>query len=406
MINKISNRIKHYINAIRFRIFENKIDKRTWQKHDEILQWAESLILSSENQLQQEILASNEPIVIKGYELRQKIIDEFRDKFINENVKIMIHLPSKESSPGGYSLFSNMAESFKFIGIKTELLFVGEDIKNRLNEFQPTIFLSSDHKNYTSKLDWEAITEYKKSINLKVGLTASLEEYGNSSLTQRLDWAKSIGIDFYYSFRAPEYFNTRSEYRLFFDYGYEIFSVEFGANPLLYFPLPNIVKDLDYIFLASSNSDKRKRYFEWIPKIVTKYFGFIDGPGWHKISKWAIQPTHKFLYSRAKIGINLHIDDSINWASELNERTYILAACGVPQLVDNAKLLQYRFSGEAMFIASTPKEYLELFEYMLNNPEECQRRALIALEEVYKKHTTFHRAEQFLLQLKKVGEFQ
>lgn len=402
MINKVFNRIKHYINAIKFRIFENKIDKRTWQNHDEILQWAEALALLSESELQEQILASDKPIVKKGYELREKILNEFRDKYTDEAIKIMIHLPSKESSPGGYSLFSNMAESFKFIGIKTEMLFVGEDIKEKLNQFQPTIFLSSDHKRYTSKIDWEAINEYKKSYNLQVGLTASIAEYGNTPLKQRLDWGKSIGIDFYYSFRAPEYFNTREEYRPFFEYELQILSVEFGANPLLYFPLPNIDKDIDYLFLASSNGDKQKRYFEWLPKIVTQYFGFIDGPGWHKISRWASQPTHKFLYARAKIGINLHIDDSMDWASELNERTYILAACGVPQLVDNAKLLEYRFSSEAMFIASTPKEYAELFEYMLNSPDECQKRALIALEEVYTKHTTFHRADGFIQQLKRI----
>lgn len=402
MINKIFNRINRYLNTLKFRIFERKIDKQTWQNHDEILQWAESLALLSETQLQEQILASDEPIVKKGYELRKKVLNEFRDKYTDEAMKIMIHLPSKESSPGGYSLFSNMTESFKFIGIKTELLFVGEDIKDKLNEFKPTIFLSSDHKSYTSKIDWKAINEYKKFHNLQVGLTASIEEYGNTPLKQRLDWGKSIGIDFYYSFRAPEYFNTRTEYKPFFEYGYKILSVEFGANPLLYFPLPSIDKDIDYLFLASSNEDKQKRYFEWLPKIVTQYFGFIDGPGWHKISRWASQPTHKFLYARAKIGINLHIDDSMDWASELNERTYILAACGVPQLVDNAKLLEHRFSSEAMFVVSSPKEYGELFEYMLTHSNECQRRALMALEEVYTKHTTFHRADGFIQQLKRI----
>lgn len=400
IINKRFNRIKRYINAIKFRIFENKIDKRTWQNHDEILHWAESLASLSESELQGQILASDQPIVKKGFELRQKVLGEFKDKYTNEALKIMIHLPSKESSPGGHSLFSNMAESFKFIGIKTELLYVGEDIKEKLNQFQPTIFLSSDHKSYTSIIDWNVINEYKKSHNLQVGLTASIEEYGNTPLKQRLNWAKSVGIDFYYSFRAHEYLNTRSEYKPFFDYGYKILSVEFGANPIQYFPLSIINKDLDYVFLASSNGDKQKRYFKWLSKLVHNHSGFIDGPGWHKLDRWASQPTHKFLYARAKIGINLHIDDSMDWASELNERTYILAACGVPQLVDNAKLLPNRFSDETLFVATNPNEYEELFEFMLNNPKECEKRALKALEEVYEKHTTFHRASSFINQLK------
>ena len=400
IIIKIKKRFARYLRILKFKIFENKIDKRTWQNHDEILQWAESLASLPESELQEQILASDQPIVKKGFELRQKVMGEFKDKYTNEAMKIMIHLPSKESSPGGYSLFSNMAESFKFIGIKTELLFVGEYLKEKLNQFQPTILLSSDHKSYTSKIDWNVINEYKKSHNLQVGLTASIEEYGNTPLKQRLNWAKSVGIDFYYSFRAPEYFNARAEYKPFFDFGYKILSVEFGANPLLYFPLPNIDKDLDYLFIASSNSDKQKRYIEWLSTILISSNGFISGSGWHKANKWPSMNANKFLFSRAKIGINIHIDNQINFASELNERTYILAACGVPQLVDNAKLLEHRFSSEAMFIASTPKEYGELFEYMLNSPDECQKRALIALEEVYTKHTTFHRADGFIQQLK------
>lgn len=400
VLNKVINKLKVLINALKFRVFENSINKKTWENHDEILQWAESLAKLSDDELQKQIVNSDDLIVQKGYEFRQKVLSEFKDKYSDENMKIMIHLPSKESSPGGYSLFSNMAESFKFIGIEIEFLFVGENIKDKLEKFQPNILLSSDHKSYTSKIDWEVVNGYKKSHDLQVGLTASIEEYGNTPLKNRLDWAKSVGIDFYYSFRAPKYFTTRAEYKPFFEYGYKIYSVEFGANLLLYFPLPNITKDLDYVFLASSNGDKQKRYFKWLPNVVYKHSGFIDGPGWHKIDRWASQPTHKFLYARAKIGLNLHIDDSMDWASELNERTYILAACGVPQLVDNAKLLPNRFSDESMFIATNSKEYEKLFEYMLNNPQECERRVLKALEEVYAKHTTFHRASSFVNQLK------
>jgi len=102
----------------------------------------------------------------------------------------------------------------------------------------------------------------------------------------------------------------------------------------------------------------------------------------------------------------LHIDDSIDWASELNERTYILAACGVPQLIDNAKLLDGRFSKQAIFKAKNPHVYANMFEYMLNNKDECQKRAIKAMEEVFDKHTTFHRAEGFILELIRLKEEQ
>jgi hypothetical protein len=402
ILNKVKKRINRYCDIINFRIFESKISKRTWQNHDEVLQWAESMAILPESVLQEQILSSDQPIVKKGFELRQKVMGEFSGKYANEDMKILIHIPSKEFSPGGYSLFSSMADSFKFVGIKTDLLFVGDDVKEKLDLFEPTILLSSDHKYYTSEIDWNVIKKYKKSHSLQVGLTASLEEYGNTSLIQRLNWAKKHGIDFYYSFRAQEYFTARNEYKLFNHYGYKILSVEFGANPLLYYPIPSFAKDLDYLFLASSNSDKLKRYIDWLSPILISNTGFITGSGWRKANKWPSLKANIFLFSRAKVGINLHIEDQINFACELNERTYILAACGVPQIVDNAKLLPSRFRDGSFFVATNPKEYEDLYKFMLMNPKECEKRALRALEEVYEKHTTFHRASSFINQLKTI----
>ena len=151
--------------------------------------------------------------------------------------------------------------------------------------------------------------------------------------------------------------------------------------------------------MASSNPDKQKRYSEWLTQIFTSYPGFLDGPGWIKLKSYAPKAAHRYLYARAKVGINLHIEDSIDYASELNERTYILAACGIPQLIDNPKLLKNRFSDGAMFHAKSPKEYLDLFNYILTSPEDAQARVALSLEEVYGKHTTFHRAESFVKQL-------
>lgn len=394
-----------YINAFKFRLFERRILKATWSKHEAILLWAEKMVKHfSKNDVIKETTSMQDPIVKKAFELRGQVIEHFKDKYTNHAIRILIHVPSQKSSPGGYSLFKNLVDSLNFIGIETRMIMVGEPIETVLDSFHPTVLLSSDHSDYTGTLSWNAIKHYKTQFPLSVGLTASIEAYGNTPLEQRLKWAKRVGIDFYYSFRSHEYLSERVDYKPFFDFGYKIISIEFGANVLAYYPIANIEKDLEYVFLASSNSDKRKRYFDWLPKIVYNYHGFIDGPGWHLISRWAPQETHKFLYARGKIGINLHIDDSIEWASELNERTYILAACGIPQLVDNAKLLSKRFSEESFFCAQTPKEYAHLFEYMLGHPEECQKRALQALDEVYAKHTTFHRAEGFILQLRTLKE--
>lgn len=236
-----------------------------------------------------------------------------------------------------------------------------------------------------------------------VGLTASLEQYGNSPLSNRLEWAKEKGVNFYYSFRDPDYLKNREEYRPFYDRGYPILTVEFGANPLLYHPIPNITRDLDYVFLASVNRAKWPRYFAFLKAIASEKYGYIDGPGW-RFSRGSSMITQRdrFLYARTNVGLNLHLQEQIDWPCELNERTYQLAACGVPQLIDKPALLYKRFKPGRFFVASSPEEYENLFDYILSHPAQAQDNALIAQRDTFAGHTTFHRAEQFALQLKEI----
>jgi hypothetical protein len=174
--------------------------------------------------------------------------------------------------------------------------------------------------------------------------------------------------------------------------------VPFGANPLIHYPVPlDMPKDIDYIFIASSQGKaKGERYFRYMGPIVSTHDGFISGNGWKHVKNFTFnRHRDRYLYSRSKLGLNIHLSEQIEWASEVNERTYQLAACGVPQVVDHAKILDTLFGPDTVFIANTPKQYHAHAEYILNHPLEAERRALKAQKEVFEKHTSFHRAFDF-----------
>jgi spore maturation protein CgeB len=122
----------------------------------------------------------------------------------------------------------------------------------------------------------------------------------------------------------------------------------------------------------------------------------IWGPGWPWAKTEILLENQKLYYSKSKIALNLHLQEQIDWPCELNERTYILAACKVPQLLDNPALIKYRFSEDSYFSATSPKEYLQLMNYMIQNEEEVKWRTDKIYEEVLSKHTTFHRMEHFI----------
>lgn len=399
LINKV-------ISLLRFRIFERSIDKRSVKAHRHIVEWAEHCSKHADQHEQPLLYEGNiDPIVKQGYRLLNTVRAAFHDRCRHLSyLRIAVHVPPAARSPAGHSLFRNLALSFQYIGIPSICLEWGSDLDALLTKFKPRVLITSDNEEYLRNIDWQVLGKYRRSHDLYLGLTASLQQYGNTPLSGRLNWARRNGVDFYYSFRSPEYISERIEYRPFFDSGYDVVSVEFGANPLSYYPVPGFERDLDYVFLASSNYDKRARYYGYLTRIVSRYFGLIDGPGWSLSRNFSFNASRdRYLYARAKVGLNLSIEDQIHWSSELNERTYMLAACGVPQLIDAPKLLPSRFGPDCMYVAHSPDEYFSLFEEMLADPEQAKARSFKALNEVFSKHTTFHRAETFALNIAKVS---
>ena len=378
--------------------FQDSVLPSTWSEHDSILDWA---IGRARDESIQQGDNSDDPIVARGKKLRGECDGRFRGRCasLGGKLRIAIQVPDFAMSPGGYSLFSNLVAAMNFIGIPAQAFRWSDSTATVFERFRPTCLMTSDHESYLGRIDWKFVSGWKTEHGLLVGLTASPVENAGAPLKERLSWARRNGIDFYYSFHASEYVKTQREYQPFLSEGFRIFSVEFGANPALYFPVDQAVKDLDYVLLASSNPDKHERYFSYLPPILHAYRGFIDGPGWKGVTRFAPAPAHKYLYARAKVGLNLHIAASVESANELNERTYILAACGIPQLVDGARLLGSRFGPECFFVASTPREYRELFQAILRDPSAARKRAGTALEEVFARHTTYHRAEGLATEL-------
>lgn len=379
-------------------LFNHLLRSETVAMRDKVIALAE---LGLCNQLQHEsdavCFASPDPVVRQGWALKKQVEHEFCDRYAGRtDERVLIQVPPPGYSPAGYSLFTNLAESLEFMGVPTRILKWDDETTKVIDSFSPTVLLTSDHHSYLAQIDWAAIARYKQVNRLRIGLTASLEEYENTPLNDRLKWSAKNGTDFFYTFRDKEYVTTRDGYQPFFDAGYPMVYLPFGANILHYYPVAGFDRDLDYVIMATRKSE----HISYMKYIVRQYIGFIDGPGWRHVRDFRFNRARdRYIYARAKVGLNVHLPEQIDWACEVNERTYQLAACGVPQLIDHPKLLGRLFSSSSLYIADGPTEYMRLFKNIIDQPEDAVQRALLAQEEVFSRHTTFHRADSFMLQL-------
>ena len=389
-------------DKIQFNLF---MQRQTCRGHNAVLAAAEQALGQFEHhESEAACLQSNDPVVRQGWRLKQQLEEHFRGLHANASgERILIHVPAPNYSPAGYSLFTNLAESLTFIGIPTRILDWNEPTKLALEEFQPTVLLTSDHHTYLSRIDWDSIASYRCRMVLRVGLTAALEEYGNSPLSERLAWAKAHGVDFFYTFRDRDYVSTRQAYSPFHEGGYPILDLPFGANILHYYPVAGFERDLDFVLLATRKSE----HMGYLKDIVRTHSGFIDGPGWRHVKQFTFNRARdRYIYARAKVGLNVHLPEQLEWACEVNERTYQLAACGVPQLIDHPLVLDKLYGPGTFFVAESPSHYRELFAKLMAQPELAIEQALAAQRETFARHTTFHRADAFVAQLKsmrKVG---
>lgn len=385
-----------------FYAFERSFHPDITGKHEARLLQAQGRLASLDSAREHAQAAkSDEPLVVQGLSLLQAALSSFHKILADEQLRVMVHCPAPADSPGGWSAFMNLAGSLNYVGVETRVVGRRSNLMQDLEEFRPHLLLSGDHPIFVSNLDWPALQAHRMRHPVTVGLYTGPEPHGVKYSVESARWARTVDANFFFSFRASNYVNASSLYAPFREAGFTLVFLPFGANVLHYYPVTSESKDIPFVFLASQNPVKFARYQRYMGDILSGHGGFVDGPGWRHARTFEFSADRdRYLYARAQVGLNIHLDEQIATPCEVNERTFQLAACGVPQVIDNPAMLPLLFSQDACYVASTPREYLSCFEQALRSKAESQRRALVAQREVFQRHTTFHRAVDFVSQLR------
>ncbi len=76
--------------------------------------------------------------------------------------------------------------------------------------------------------------------------------------------------------------------------------------------------------------------------------------------------------------------------NEINERTYIIPACGGFELVDGPVAIREIFAADEMAVADSPAEYHDMFDYFLRNPDKRLSYIEKGMRRVWDQYTLFH----------------
>jgi len=399
LLKLLKRRIEKNKASVAKWLFAMRLHPKTESNHLQVLTTAQSQLESCDQfESESNYLGSKDPIIRQWHELGKKIKLAYQGKYVEKSDwRVLIQVPPAHASTAGYSLLNSLAESFSYIGIPSEVLRWGQDTAKTLSTFRPTVFLCSDFPEYVKNVDWDAVHAFRKRQKLLLGTTASLEAYGNTPLEGRIRWAKDNQVDFFYSYRDSSYVLNSTDYRSYHTAGLPILFLPFGANILHYYPVPDIERDLNFVLLAS----RKHRHLEFMKTVCHLEDGFIDGPGgWPHVKDFNFnRDRDRYIYARAQVGLNIHQPDQVSSPSELNERTYQLAACGVPQLMDHPKLLETLGLNELFNVADSPSDFTDLYISIKRDYDKALDKALRAQREILLNHTTFNRAEEFIRQL-------
>lgn len=312
----------------------------------------------------------------ENHSLRDQAFQEFADRYKVSGQRILLHRPDNGAIK---YLFDSWAETLNIMGLQASLLDWHDNTKEKFQSFQPTFFITVGDPAYIEKLDLEFIANYQQQYEFKIGHITNLED--SYDLCDFL-------ITFHLNPAADKRFESLAK---------PLISVPFGINPNQHYLRP-ARQVWDFFFVGTNSQLKAEQSSKLLMPVVNNYRGIIAGTGWNRgIGELSVSDS-SLLYNFAKVLPNFHLESQYERLDEVNERTFVIPACGGFELVDNPAAMKELFDAGEMAVADSPQEYKEMFEHFLNHP--CERRLYIqnGMRKVWNNYTLFH-------SLSKLAEF-
>ncbi|MBN1102072.1 MAG: glycosyltransferase [Deltaproteobacteria bacterium] len=308
--------------------------------------------------------------------------------------KVLIHTPPS----GGFRYYAeNLYCAFKLLGLETRHLRFSESAEECIRRFGPDLFITASAPSFLSRLPLPLLSDLAsrgKMLRLVWAETFKpldgIHEMNQES--GRLVQQGLVGDLFF----APVHSRAvREEYAEWDALGYLVHSIPMAANPVVHLPKNASVK-YDIGFIGTNSPTKQKETRTYLLPLLERHTAMLCGDHWGEGIPPVPQNQAAGVYGRVRICPNFHHDFQKGRQLQLNERTFVIPACGGFEIMDESPILCESFTPEEMVQARSPEEWLPLHEEWLRRDGERMEIAARAHRRIQGEHTYFDRVIQML----------
>lgn len=353
-------------------------------------------------------LPNEEPdtsILEAGEVLRRRVLNQYDGRYQQASFRVLMLRPPSITAE---IWFGGLRRCMEHAGIDCLVLppsASSAEINASLDDLQPNVFIATDSTATLQTLDLDYLRAHKRNhgcLRLFIPVWhsgARLPGIPDDLSTPREDeWRRRLlrqgmTADAYFSIFEPEFYErfVRDPDGPTIDFQ----TVPQACNPFEDQPLPER-KIYDYFMASSLTKARHEVTYRFVRPIMRRYRGLWAGPHWG-FGRSHIPPQEmSTCYSRTRIALSPLVTFVSQYSAELTHRVYAAAACGTFQLTMPTTITGRYFEPDELIQAESPEQYVKLFDYFVDRPDERNGIALRALKRAYSSHTCFHRIDQLV----------
>jgi hypothetical protein len=341
-------------------------------------------------------------IVEAGRQLREALLAANAGKHADAGFRVLMLRPSSITAE---IWFGDLQRCMEFAGIGCRVLSPGSstaEINSAFEAFTPNVFVAVETLEALQTIDLHFVRRYKRDqgcLRLFVPVWHSkaprTEVFGGRSTPEQDLWRRHLRSNGYGADAHFTHFQQRFHELFSRDANgpvVECVTIAQACNPFTDYPIATIKRHA-YCAATTVTDERVAVSYRFLRSILGRYRGYWAGQRWG-FGEGAVSPADMARhYAQARIALGPLAGFVQKFSAEVTHRVYAAAACGTFQLTTTTPIAGRYFRPEELVQASSPAEFVRLFDYYVDRPAERNAIALAALHRVYGEHTCFHRVD-------------